>query len=119
MSLGGSPPASGALRARVLGAMLAAVLLVLPGVAFSQTLGPNGMPVCTADSAQIVPAITPDDNGGSIITWQDYRDGSWDIYAQRVNASGVAQWTMDGVTICTAGGDQQRPGLPPILWTRS
>ena len=111
MSLGGSPPASGALRARVLGAMLAAVLLVLPGVAFSQTLGPNGMPVCTADSAQIVPAVTPDDNGGSIITWQDYRDGSWDIYAQRVNASGVSQWTMDGVTICMAGGDQQRPQI--------
>ncbi|MEW6553778.1 MAG: IPT/TIG domain-containing protein, partial [Actinomycetota bacterium] len=41
-------------------------------------------------------------SGGAIITWQDYRSGKWDIYAQRVNASGTPQWTADGVGIRTA-----------------
>ncbi len=46
--------------------------------------------------------------GGAIITWFDFRTGSdADIYTQRINSSGVVQWTADGVAICTASGDQE------------
>ena len=111
MSLGKSSSVHGALCVRVLGAMLVATLLVAPGIAFSQSWLTNGRAVCTANNDQIIPAITPDGSGGSIIAWQDYRDGNYDIYAQRLNAGGVAQWTANGVAICTADSNQQQPQL--------
>ena len=40
---------------------------------------------------------------------QDLRGASFDIYAQRVDSSGVSQWTSDGVAICTAANDQYSP----------
>ena len=39
---------------------------------------------------QYVPAIALDGSGNFVITWQDYRYGNWDIYAQRYNSSGTA-----------------------------
>ncbi len=50
-------------------------------------------------------------SGGAIITWYDNRSGNRDIYAQRVNSDGAAQWTADGVAICTASGDQNSPRM--------
>jgi hypothetical protein len=73
----------------------------------------NGAAICTAAGNQGSAAIASDGGGGAIITWNDLRGGSGgDIYAQRVNASGVVQWTADGVALCTAAGDQ---GLPAIV----
>ena len=41
------------------------------------------------------PKLAPDGTGGAIIVWgPDY------IYAQRIDASGVVQWTADGIPIC-------------------
>jgi hypothetical protein len=42
------------------------------------------------------------DGAGGIVTADD--GGTADIYAQRVNGSGVPQWTADGVAVCTAVG---------------
>jgi hypothetical protein len=72
----------------------------------------NGVAVCTAAGSQLIPAITSDGNGGAIITWRDDRNiaiTSNDIYAQRINASGVVQWTPNGVAISTASNGQYRP----------
>jgi hypothetical protein len=69
----------------------------------------NGATLCTATGSQQLPQITSDGVGGAIVTWQDQRSGNWDIYVQRVNASGTAQWTTDGVALCTATGNQQSP----------
>jgi hypothetical protein len=66
----------------------------------------NGVPICTASYDQWYPTIVSDDYGGAIITWQDHRSDSWDIYAQRVDASGNVPWTKNGVPICTASGEQ-------------
>ena len=57
----------------------------------------DGLAVCTTTGEQSGPAIIPDGTGGAIIAWQDTRSGNYDIYAQRVNATGVPQWTADGV----------------------
>lgn len=89
-------------------ASLVPVLLFLAGSAYSQPLDLN-VPVCTATDQQTEPAIASDGNGGSIITWQDLRNGNDDIYAQRLNSSGDEQWISNGVVICTTSDSQQQP----------
>jgi len=112
MFLGRSSLANGARRARVLGAMLMAAFLMVPGVVLSLPWPVvNGIPVCTANNEQITPAIVSDGSGGSIIAWQDYRSGNYNIYAQRVNSSGGVVWTANGVAICTADSNQQQPQI--------
>lgn len=67
----------------------------------------NGVAICSVDSDQVSPAIVSDGNGGAIIAWQDKRNGSYDIYAQRVNASGALQWSPStGDSICKVVFDQ-------------
>jgi hypothetical protein len=59
-------------------------------------------PICTASNNQYSPTITSDGAGGAIITWLDYRSGSnYDIYAQRIDASGAIQWSPNGEAICS------------------
>lgn len=70
----------------------------------------DGVPVSTAGGYQVLPIIVSDGAAGATIAWYDYRSGTVpDIYAQRINASGTAQWTADGVPISTAAGDQEFP----------
>jgi hypothetical protein len=71
----------------------------------------NGVALCTAANDQYSPTIVSDGSGGAIVTWYDYRSGPADIYVQRVNASGVAQWTANGVALCTAANDQWSPTI--------
>jgi hypothetical protein len=68
----------------------------------------NGVAVCTASGGQEYLAIESDGSGGAIIAWEDQRSG-WDIYAQRMNPSGIPQWTADGIAVCTAPGEQWYP----------
>jgi hypothetical protein len=84
----------------------------------------NGIAVCTAANDQYVPDIVSDDAGGAIVTWEDYRDGNWDIYAQRVDSLGNLLWTANGVAACTDGADQTEPRIASnmtggafIAWT--
>ena len=75
---------------------------------------PGGVVVGGADNHQTQQGIVSDGAGGAIIAWMDDREGiaQWDdIYAQRVNASGVAQWTPNGVALCTADEWQIQPDL--------
>src|SRR5207248_2144322 len=75
----------------------------------------DGVALCTAVSGQEYPTLTGDGSGGAIVTWFDYRSGSfgtnYDIYAQRVSSSGSVQWTSDGVALCTAANIQQYPTI--------
>ncbi len=67
----------------------------------------NGVAVCTATGDQEFPAIVGDGGTGAILAWKDRRNGTdRDLYAQRLNASGVTQWTTNGLAVCTAAGDQ-------------
>jgi hypothetical protein len=76
--------------------------------------GLNAMPICTQTSHQYYPELTSDGNGGAIISWQDYRNGSYGtIYAQKVNSSGAAQWTANGVRITTSTTTQMNQKLLP------
>ena len=61
----------------------------------------NGVPVSVGIGAQD-PAVVPDGSGGSIVVFLDFRNPSLSVYAQRLNASGAAQWTTNGVPVTTA-----------------
>lgn len=50
-------------------------------------------------------ALAPD--GGAAFAWSDGRDGDSDVYAQRVDANGEAQFTTNGVTASIRAGRQQ------------
>ncbi len=66
--------------------------------------------VCTNTALQDYPASCSDGADGVIITWEDYRSQStFDIYAQRLNALGVPQWTANGIPICTLSSAQNYP----------
>jgi hypothetical protein len=93
-------------------ALTVVVLALLPSACAFASWQVNGNPISTATGTQQEPQIISDGAGGAIVTWQDQRSGTtWDIYAQRVNASGVVQWTTDGVALCTAPGDQYIPAI--------
>ena len=66
----------------------------------------EGIAICNAVSEQYFPRLVSDAAGGAIIVWYDNRSGNYDIYPQRINASGSVQWMVDGVAICTATGNQ-------------
>lgn len=61
-------------------------------------------PISTANGDRQVPAIVSDGARGAIITWKDTRNTIWpDIYVQRVNQSGIIQWTTNGVPVAVGG----------------
>ena len=67
----------------------------------------GGVAVCSSPNTQANPRIEADGLGGAIITWQDKRNNAdYDIYAQKIDASGVTQWTVNGVVICNAVNTQ-------------
>jgi len=72
------------------------------------------VPVCTAPRGQQFPAVATDGAGGAIVTWWDLRTNlNFDVYAQRVLASGAVDpaWPADGRALCTANGDQHDPAI--------
>src|ERR1043166_4265878 len=85
-------------------------------IIYAQRLNAAGVPQWTADGVALCsvagalfsdgdpgPAMVSDGAGGAIVTWSDGRSGNGDIYAQRVSAAGVPQWTADGVAMVSDG----------------
>ena len=67
----------------------------------------NGVAINTATNSQINPKMELDASGAIIIAWQNYITGAgYDVYAQRVDAAGNAQWTAGGIPICALNGNQ-------------
>jgi hypothetical protein len=85
----------------------------------------NGIAICNAGGIQFTHQMVADVAGGTIITWEDRRTGR-DIYTQRINAAGAAQWTANGIPVCNTGDTQEEPqiiarttGGAIIIWTDS
>jgi hypothetical protein len=81
---------------------------------------PNGVVVCNATGDQTFTGemrstfVASDGSGGAIAVWSDKRSGTGsDLYAQRLNGSGVAQWAANGVPVCTAADEQSNAVLSP------
>jgi len=86
---------------------------------YAQRVNQNGTTMWTVDGksisvnpgTQTAPLICSDGTGGAIIIWSDNRTGNNDIYAQKVEANGIFQWTFDGEAICTENGYQSYPEI--------
>src|SRR5436309_2527783 len=75
----------------------------------AQHFDANGAALWTPDGVVVVLSTIPqsqqmvsDGSGGLVLTWSDYRVvNASDIYAQRLDAAGVPQWTTNGVPLST------------------
>ena len=85
--------------------------------------GAGGMAVCTATSWQWLSGLAADGSGGAVLSWSDERNGFADVYAQRVNSAGTAQWTANGVQVVSAARGQYEAALHSVagaavlVWT--
>ncbi|HEX7078397.1 MAG TPA: FlgD immunoglobulin-like domain containing protein [Candidatus Eisenbacteria bacterium] len=87
----------------------------------------NGMPVCAATYDQLSPSIALDGRFGLLVAWQDQRNGiDFNVWAQRLKPDGSPRWTLDGVQMTNAAGQQSTPVLIPdgsagaiVAWTDS
>lgn len=66
----------------------------------------DGVVVSNASGMQLWPQVATDDDGGAFIVWEDYSLGSPQLFAQRLNASGVGQWAANGVQIASSAFSQ-------------
>jgi hypothetical protein len=71
----------------------------------------NGEAVCDTSGSQRTPQLASDGSGGCFITWEDYRDGNYDIYAQHIDDGGNQLWTSNGARVCDFSGHQRNPQI--------
>ena len=71
----------------------------------------TGIAICTANDSQQNAKICSDGYGGAIITWEDYRNEGYDIYAQIIDSTGEIQGTYNGIPICRKGNNQTEPQI--------
>jgi len=96
----------------------------LPHRILMQRVNGNGLPIWTADGLQLCGGPTIGGQfgpavigvaGGAIVAWEDRRNGiefqNGNIYIQRVDSAGVAQWNPDGLPVCQALGIQHSATL--------
>jgi hypothetical protein len=74
---------------------------------------PQGATVCSAATAQQGFRITSGAENGLYVGWYDTRTGDENIYAQKLDALGVRQWTAQDAPVCTASGIQSLPDIAP------
>jgi hypothetical protein len=70
----------------------------------------GGIQLATTEGYQYYPQIVCDGAGGAFVVWQDNRSGvDYDIFVQRVDASGNLLWTANGIQVCNVAGQQYNP----------
>ena len=86
---------------------------------------PTDVPVSVGSGAdQQQPAIALAQNGNdAVVAWQDFRNGSNDIYLQKLKPNGAPVWGADIRVNAEANGDQRNPavitsasGNPVVSW---
>ncbi len=83
----------------------------------AQKFGPDGTPrwgsspVVVSDATSVpiahLPSLALDADGNAVIAWHDTRDGDFDCYVQRLDASGNPVFAVNGVAVSTEPGRQQ------------
>ncbi|MCD4692493.1 MAG: T9SS type A sorting domain-containing protein [Calditrichales bacterium] len=70
--------------------------------------GENDVQLCDTSYSQGSPVVVPDDESGVYIIWNDNRAGygTSDLFAQRVDSSGMIQWVENGIGIINYSGVQ-------------
>jgi len=88
------------------------ILLVLTAFWVLPALGQwqiNGIRIANVSSWQWAPQAIEDGEGGVIVCWEDSRNGTWDVYAQRVDSAGYLLWTEYGIPVADGPATQYRP----------
>jgi hypothetical protein len=103
------------------GAYVAWHLGYLPGgMIKSQIIDPAGGRVLaspvdvsgTVGGECVYPDIISDGTGGAYITWQEYFNGRWRIFAQRVDSYIHSLWAVEGIVLNDeTAGDQKNPRI--------
>lgn len=70
----------------------------------------DGVPVCIMAGNQVDVRVSRDGAGGMLLAWEDHRSIT-DVYAQRLSASGVPRWALNGAAVSTAASSQGAPRL--------
>jgi len=71
----------------------------------------NGVGICVDTFKQKAVKLIDAGNGSAIITWQDARNGDYDIYAQKIDSSGNVLWATNGVPVCIKPFNQINPEI--------
>lgn len=74
----------------------------------------DGIAVCSAPGDQRNPRAAYDGMNGVVVTWEDYRNGICEVYAQRISiATGGPDpnWPADGIAVCQTGFRSERPRI--------
>lgn len=72
----------------------------------------NGLQVSSTSTQQINPRVIADGSGGAIVSWEEVRTGSWDVFAKRLIATGPdPAWPAAGVTVCNEPSSQNYHGI--------
>ncbi|MEA1971755.1 MAG: hypothetical protein U9N34_00420, partial [Candidatus Cloacimonadota bacterium] len=67
----------------------------------------GGVPICLADNIQIGLNIIPNDIGGAIVIWQDFRNtGGDDIFGASIDENGNNVWDENGNPLAAENGSQ-------------
>ena len=73
----------------------------------------SGDSICNVVFDQVNISMASDGNGGALLAWEDYRSnagpGLADIFTQKINSAGVAQWDPNGIGVCTQAAAQFGP----------
>jgi len=98
---------------------------------YAQRIGPNGnilwsingVPVADKANREHSEKIISDDIGGAIIVWEEEQlNGTWDIWAQRIDSTGQIVWQAGGIPFFTVSGNRinhkiQRDGEGGVIMT--
>ncbi|MHA1383086.1 MAG: hypothetical protein ACTSR3_04910 [Candidatus Helarchaeota archaeon] len=83
----------------------------------------NGSAICTSSGTQSNPQLCCIGNNEIMMTWEDYRGGTWDIYVQLINSTGRVQWVENGTIVNNKLNNQNSPlicsnaiGEAIIIW---
>ncbi len=82
---------------------------------YAQRIGPSGNVLWAIDGATVCSSImdetavrlTTDGAGGAILAWEAGVAGEHDVFAQRIDVSGIIAWpSPSGMPVCVIGSDQ-------------
>lgn len=112
--------------ARLAGGWIVAMVMCLTANAQAEWIA-GGVPLCTETNLQVWVHGIDDGAGGAIFTWTDFRELPVEaMYAQRVDAAGVVQWTAGGARFCRQDGCGSSPqtvsdnaGGAIVVWSDS
>ncbi|MBU1949285.1 MAG: hypothetical protein KJ927_11270, partial [Candidatus Eisenbacteria bacterium] len=71
--------------------------------------GSSGIRVSYEDGHQILPQVTPDEDGGVLVAWTEFTAIDDRIHAQRLTAAGDRHWTSNGALVNDYAGEKGGP----------